>query len=66
MTALPIRMKYNHLLLTDGIPEIPHPYPAYEAETTDIWRGPIAYCHTRRANRTFRIDRLQLLDQPPG
>jgi hypothetical protein len=26
----------------------------------------IAYCHTRRANRTFRIDRLQLLDQPPG
>ena len=22
----------------------------------------IAYCHTRRANRTFRLDRLQLAD----
>lgn len=25
----------------------------------------IAYCHKRRANRTFRLDRLQLLDEPP-
>jgi len=25
----------------------------------------IAYCHTRRANRTFRLDRLQWLDEPP-
>jgi hypothetical protein len=25
----------------------------------------IAYCHSRRANRTFRLDRLQYLDQPP-
>lgn len=25
----------------------------------------IAYCHTRRAKRTFRIDRLQLLNEPP-
>lgn len=22
----------------------------------------MAYCHTRRANRTFRMDRLQLID----
>jgi hypothetical protein len=32
-------------------------------------RGPryylIAYCHTRRANRTFRLDRLRLIDHPP-
>ncbi len=32
-------------------------------------RGPryylIAYCHTRRANRTFRLDRLRLIDYPP-
>jgi len=32
-------------------------------------RGPryylLAYCHTRRANRTFRLDRLQLVDFPP-
>lgn len=26
----------------------------------------IAYCHTRRADRTFRLDRLQLLDFPPA
>jgi len=25
----------------------------------------IAYCHMRRANRTFRIDRIRLLDLPP-
>jgi hypothetical protein len=25
----------------------------------------IAYCHTRRANRTFRLDRLKLIDFPP-
>lgn len=25
----------------------------------------IAYCHIRRANRTFRLDRLQLIDAPP-
>lgn len=25
----------------------------------------IAYCHSRRANRTFRLDRLQLLAEPP-
>lgn len=25
----------------------------------------IAYCHTRRANRTFRMDRLQLMEGPP-
>ncbi len=32
-------------------------------------RGPrhylIAYCHLRHENRTFRLDRLQLLDSPP-
>lgn len=25
----------------------------------------IAYCHIRKANRTFRLDRLQLLQEPP-
>jgi len=25
----------------------------------------IAYCHMRRANRTFRLDRLKLIDLPP-
>ncbi len=25
----------------------------------------IAYCHTRRANRTFRLDRLKLINFPP-
>ena len=25
----------------------------------------IGYCHTRRANRTFRLDRMKLLEHPP-
>ncbi len=25
----------------------------------------VAYCHSRRANRTFRLDRLRLIDFPP-
>ena len=61
-TEMPIDVWYQ--AAGRGEPEHRHLTPLLVEQ-----RGPrfylLAYCHQRRANRTFRLDRMALLDGPP-
>lgn len=48
-----------------ALPEFRHISPLLIEQRGPRWYL-IAYCHMRRANRTFRLDRLQLIDHPVG
>lgn len=46
-------------------PEYRHVAPLLVEQRGERWYL-IAYCHTRRANRTFRLDRMKIVDSIPG
>jgi len=47
-----------------SLPEYRHLTPLLLEQRGPRWYL-IAYCHNRRARRTFRVDRIQLIDFPP-